>query len=352
MNWKVLTVLIVIETVYIIIGGLIFKATEEAAEKSRRLKLQQEIENFRDKYSNIDSDEFNDLIQLVSYYSSHGITYTDGKNWALWDFASSVCFSITLITTIGYGDIVPSTDAGKLVCIPYALVGIPMTLTLLGGIGERLGKFIAKISHMRLCSKHYPRLNKVFDICIITALGLLLLFFAPSLVFHFLEGWKITEGLYFCFITLTTVGFGDLVPGAHKNVEVSLNYTERTLYKVLVYAWILVGLAYLSLIINLAVVAVSNTADRMREKAVDKLENNEISIVHHRHHSLLHDLASYTVEKDEDDDCADLCERCRKLVKENRSNVSLIRMKTNLDSENSVIYENCHINNIEHNTFM
>lgn len=43
--------------------------------------------------------------------------------------------------------------------------------------------------------------------------GLLVHLVFPPLVFMSVEGWSYLEGLYFSFITLTTVGFGDYVAG-------------------------------------------------------------------------------------------------------------------------------------------
>lgn len=45
------------------------------------------------------------------------------------------------------------------------------------------------------------------------ALGTLLILILPPMVFSHVEGWSFSEGFYFAFITLSTIGFGDYVVG-------------------------------------------------------------------------------------------------------------------------------------------
>lgn len=60
--------------------------------------------------------------------------------------------------------------------------------------------------------------------------GLFLHLVIPPFIFMSMEGWSYLEGLYFSFITLTTVGFGDYVAGRFDlwhNVTHFLNVSLR-----------------------------------------------------------------------------------------------------------------------------
>lgn len=52
-------------------------------------------------------------IGVVFYHSVEKLSYLD-----------ALYFSVITLTTVGYGDIVPKTDAGKMFTIVYVLVGI------------------------------------------------------------------------------------------------------------------------------------------------------------------------------------------------------------------------------------
>ena len=48
--------------------------------------------------------------------------------------------------------------------------------------------------------------------------GLLIFILLPPLIFTHTEGWTYEEGLYFAFISLSTIGFGDYVIGKSTDV--------------------------------------------------------------------------------------------------------------------------------------
>ena len=55
-----------------------------------------------------------------------------------WGYVDSVYFSFVTMTTIGYGDVVPMTDAGKIFTMVFAFFGIALVFYLVSVIGRKL----------------------------------------------------------------------------------------------------------------------------------------------------------------------------------------------------------------------
>lgn len=55
-----------------------------------------------------------------------------------WSRIQSFYFSVVTITTVGYGDLSPSSDASRLFTSIYILVGVSIGLATLGIIGARI----------------------------------------------------------------------------------------------------------------------------------------------------------------------------------------------------------------------
>lgn len=107
---------------------------------------------------------------------------------------------------------------GRIFCIIYAIMGVPMTLLLLSIIVRKLLILLNNtyLWFRRQVASDRRSDSKIRFIHLISVLifSLIFLFLIPSLIFMYLEeNWSFIDAFYFCFISLTTIGLGDLVAG-------------------------------------------------------------------------------------------------------------------------------------------
>ena len=81
-----------------------------------------------------------------------------------WTWISCFYFSVTTLTTVGYGDLAPSSDASRLFTAFYVLAGVSLALMSLTVIGndflERQDRQIRKLKNQREILK--PRMQEKF----------------------------------------------------------------------------------------------------------------------------------------------------------------------------------------------
>ncbi|CAL1541455.1 unnamed protein product [Lymnaea stagnalis] len=138
---------------YSIMGGFLFQwleATDEMLERISVTKtrtnsvmklwnMTRELNILYEKNWTAMADEILREFQASMYESvkERGWDGRDENNEDMqWSFSGSLLYSVTVITTIGYGHIAPKTDMGRLVTMFYALIGIPLTLLCLSNIGS------------------------------------------------------------------------------------------------------------------------------------------------------------------------------------------------------------------------
>ena len=75
-----------------------------------------------------------------------------------WRYIDALYFSVTTLTTVGYGDIAPITDAGKMFTVGYILVGIGVLLSFVNVIANHAlkGRISVKLDH-RFSGIRMPR---------------------------------------------------------------------------------------------------------------------------------------------------------------------------------------------------
>uniref|UniRef100_A0A8C3W419 Potassium two pore domain channel subfamily K member 10 n=1 Tax=Catagonus wagneri TaxID=51154 RepID=A0A8C3W419_9CETA len=251
MKWKTVVAIFVVVVVYLVTGGLVFRALEQPFESSQKNTIALEKAEFLRDHICVSPQELETLIQHALDADNAGVSPigNSSNNSSHWDLGSAFFFAGTVITTIGYGNIAPSTEGGKIFCILYAIFGIPLFGFLLAGIGDQLGtifgKSIARVEKVfRKKQVSQTKIRVISTILFILA-GCVVFVTIPAVIFKYIEGWTALESIYFVVVTLTTVGFGDFVAGGNAGI----NYREW--YKPLVWFWILVGLAYFAAVLSM-----------------------------------------------------------------------------------------------------
>ncbi|MFH0836311.1 MAG: potassium channel family protein [Candidatus Micrarchaeota archaeon] len=74
-----------------------------------------------------------------------------------WSFTDSMYFSASTLTTVGYGDLVPRTQLGKLVSIPFMFFGVGVILYSISIVGA----YYAERQFEALTSYGFHRLRRL-----------------------------------------------------------------------------------------------------------------------------------------------------------------------------------------------
>ncbi|XP_017117424.1 two pore potassium channel protein sup-9 isoform X2 [Drosophila elegans] len=249
--------LIVCTFTYLLVGAAVFDALESETEK-RRWEALQDAEDMIIRKYNISLEDFKVMETVVLKSESH-------KAGQQWKFTGAFYYATTVLTTIGYGHSTPSTVGGKLFTMCYAIVGIPLGLVMFQSIGERvnrLSSYVIKAVRSSLRCKRTVA-SEVDLICVVTTLSSLTIA-GGAAAFSKFEGWSYFDSVYYCFITLTTIGFGDMVALQRDN---ALN--RKPEYVMFALIFILFGLAIVAASLNLLVLrfVTMNTEDERRDEA-------------------------------------------------------------------------------------
>ncbi|XP_066562450.1 potassium channel subfamily K member 3a [Amia ocellicauda] len=247
--------LIICTFTYLLVGAAVFDALESKQETTEKTKLDDRKAVLMNKY-NLSSGNFDELEAVVLQLKPH-------KAGVQWQFAGSFYFAITVITTIGYGHAAPSTDGGKVFCMFYALLGIPLTLVMFQSLGERINTLVKYLLHrikkclgMRRADVSMANMVTIgFFSCISTlCIG--------AAAFSRYEEWSFFHAYYYCFITLTTIGFGDYVALQKDN---ALQTNPK--YVAFSFIYILTGLTVIGAFLNLVVLRfmTMNAEDEKRD---------------------------------------------------------------------------------------
>ncbi|XP_066537670.1 potassium channel, subfamily K, member 7 [Hoplias malabaricus] len=209
------TFLIIIYMLFLLIGGAVFMVLEQPEESSLVFQVRGLRDNFLKAHPCVQERGLDELLRSVLSAGKRGVSGDNGDEYNF-DFTSSLFFVTTFLTTTGYGTTIPLSDEGRVFCILYCLVGIPLTLLLLSCLTHSL---LPRVTHapIRHLQHNWGLSHNTASLlhCGMIAVSTATLFFLlPAVALCLLENdWSFLESLYYCFISLSTIGLGDYLPG-------------------------------------------------------------------------------------------------------------------------------------------
>jgi len=143
------------------------------------------------EYSNPNVTMWNELDSLLGAYTFYNP----------WTFEGSTFFTITIATTIGYGTFTPLTSTGKQIVIFCSLPAIYLTIVF----GQKNMELLQK----GFCRTQYESLGLMGFFSVIFLLSFMLV---GGWILTNSEGWTMWDSIYFCWVSFSTIGFGDYAP--------------------------------------------------------------------------------------------------------------------------------------------
>ncbi|KAE9548623.1 hypothetical protein FO519_008168 [Halicephalobus sp. NKZ332] len=268
-------ILVVTSVIYLVIGAWVFQKLEGGPMQDAKDRQLEQIRVDSERYftqvweiiqenkDDIYSVDRQELIKKINHESSSRFgKYVDSVFAAYrhfrhgfeddspaWDFLNAFIFTSTTLTSIGFGFVCPITFWGRLFLILYCLIGIPLTLVTVANIAKFISEIVFHV-HYKLWGMwvKFKNRNKEnagseegskglfndsedeqeildrvrlirFPPIVVFMFAIVYGFFAAGLITLW-EDWTYLESLYFTFIAILTVGFGDFRPAPENMLTV------------------------------------------------------------------------------------------------------------------------------------
>lgn len=227
-------ILVAILIVYGLLGAWVFRKLE--AGNSSSITNDHQLKDAKEKLlkelwdqNRLEFDKWSTQARkrLDSYEKNFMVELSNTAEWS-WD--DSWLFACTIFTTIGDGNIVPVSMSGRIFCVMYGFLGIPLFNVVASSLVSLITgvlRFLHSANLRRRRQREAEKLKKDEDSSELQTvnnsqefhLSLKIVFSmvtaylaAGTVLFSLWEEWSSFESFYYCFMTLTSIGLGGYVP--------------------------------------------------------------------------------------------------------------------------------------------
>lgn len=256
----------------------IFNVRKWRSESAEKLWIIVEAENtfnrtsFHIKIDGALKDYQEKVVKEIKTKGYNGRTVTE-----IWTFPAALMFSLSIITMIGYGNMVARTAMGKCVTVLYAIFGIPLYVLYFMNMGEVLaGSFRWVYTWLYECTTERHEDDPPRRVIVPSSASLWVIggyVITGAIMFSAWEQWSYLDSTYFCVTSLCKIGLGDFVPGANISESQSGNH-----YKLVVnFVYMLIGLGLVAMCYNLMREEIRVKVSEMKEDMGQCLESTRLA---------------------------------------------------------------------------
>lgn len=227
-------ILVAILIVYGLLGAWVFRKLE--AVNSSSITNDHQLKDAKEKLlkelwdqNRLEFDKWSTQARkrLDSYEKNFMVELSNTAEWS-WD--DSWLFACTIFTTIGDGNIVPVSMSGRIFCVMYGFLGIPLFNVVASSLVSLITgvlRFLHSANLRRRRQREAEKLKKdedsselqtvnnsqEFHLSLKIVVSMVTAYLAAGTVlFSLWEEWSSFESFYYCFMTLTSIGLGGYVP--------------------------------------------------------------------------------------------------------------------------------------------
>lgn len=161
------------------------------------------------------------LMRVLRFFLFYSIGIIFFSQMEGWDFRTCVYFITQTISTVGYGNITPTTVSSKMFCVFYIFAGILLVFSVIGDVTSLLVDIMKQKYERPVKRKKHQIIVRNALNCIMWIFILFSIILFGSLVFYYNENFSFSDAFYFTAVTASSVGYGDI--GLTKNSSIWFN---------------------------------------------------------------------------------------------------------------------------------
>jgi len=263
MHWKLILIFIFCMFLYAAIGGIAYHYIESNFERQHQADVKGKIDTFLSNHPCMNASSIKRLSLIIDRMNEGGLMFLmpDGLiNITNWDIPSAIFVASQIVGAVGYGNITPRTVGGKVFTVFYTCIGIPLFIVFAFAVGRPIARLV-RFLEKRICAntslddpstvgQRDPKRSQAGNtmlrrmwvylvrVLVLFVIGVIFFVLIPAAIFNAIEVWGYGSSVYFCFVSVLSIGFGDFVPGD----AAAQNY--RNWYRLCAAFWVYLSVAF------------------------------------------------------------------------------------------------------------